>query len=467
MSGSAEEKILDSILDGYRREMAEDLCRLIRFPSVIKEKKAGAPFGEDIGKALEFILNLGGKWGFTTQNLEGYVGTIDYGNEEEQIGVLCHIDVVPPVKGGEHPPFGGIMEGEVIFGRGAIDNKGPMIACLYAMGAIKESGLPLKKRIRHIIGTDEETGFRCLEYFVQNYRQPQSGFVPDGYFPLTYGEKGIIHLNAGSPLPKQEGEFILSALNAGVACNVIPDKARAFIKCPNNKRQEIKARLEKYSAKSWLKTEEDGEHIIVSARGKSVHGSLPQEGINAISLLLGFIKDLPFNPELKALLNKIYTLFCEEHYGKGLNIGLKDESGPLTLAPTLLNLEGDGLEIGVDIRFPISFSLKQMEEKINASLKKAGLELRKWQAKPAFSVKRDSPLVKKLLKQYQRHTGDNSPPIAIGGGTYARVMKNFVAFGPILPGQILTAHQAEEYITLEHLLLLSKIYAGALYNLAK
>lgn len=464
---SEADKRLGKILKGYKKEMTEDLCRLLRYPSVIQEPKPGAPFGADIAAALGFMLGLAQNWGFETQNLEGYVGIADYGSQEEQVGILCHIDVVPAGKGWLQEPFGGDLKRGMIFGRGAIDNKGPMIACFYAMRALKDSGLPLKKRLRHIIGTDEESGFRCMEYFVKHHQPPAYGFVPDANFPVIYGEKGIIHFCMAGALPQEKGSLELKELQGGVASNVIPDEAEALLACNPQKQEEILELLAQSPGQGYLEGEITPAGLRLKALGRCCHASLPYQGINAISILLGFLKELPFAPGLKALLEKFSALACEDSQGQGLNIELEDESGPTTLAPTMIQLTPGRLEMEIDIRYPITYHNEEMQERISKTVTAAGLEISQWQAKNPHYVDPASPLVTTLLAQYRKYTKDAAPPIAIGGGTYARAMKNFVAFGPILPGQPQLSHEADEYIRVDHLLLLSKIYASALYYLAK
>lgn len=466
MISSPEEKIIE-ILQSLAPQMNDDLQKLLTYPTVRQEPELGAPFGGNIALALNFILDLAEKWGFKTQNLQGYVGIADYGNCPEQVGILCHLDVVPEGKGWTHKPFGGEIAKGLMFGRGAIDNKGPMIACFYAMRALKESKLPLKKSIRHIIGTNEESGFACMNYFVENYPLPQTGFVPDGQFPLIYAEKGIIHFRIGAPL-KPTGDIQIVKMAGGAASNVIPDEAWAQLICSQENRLLAQDILKTYEGRKYLKLYPSDDGFRLEAEGKCAHGSLPFVGINAISILLGFLKRLPFAGPFQKDLLKLHDLICRDSEGIGLSVNLKDESGTLTLAPTLLSWDGEkGIEVESDIRYPISYTPDIMKEKIIHGLSRSNYTIRSWEAKAPHFMDPNDPLVLTLLAQYQKFTGDDSPPIAIGGGTYARTMKNFVAFGPVLPGQMQVAHQADEYISLDHLLLLAKIYATALYNLAK
>jgi succinyl-diaminopimelate desuccinylase len=463
-----EEKITASLI-AMSANMNEDLQKLIQYPSVIGKAAVDAPFGKDIATALNYILAKAESWGFKTKNLQGYAAVADLGDFPEQIGAISHIDVVPAGEGWRHNPFGGAIENGRLFGRGAIDDKGPLIACFYAMRAIKESKAPLSKTIRHIIGTDEESGFRCMDYYLRHEAPPLMGFVPDGEFPLIYAEKGIIHFSA-VPLkaPPGGGEVEILEMAGGTASNVIPCAAYAHLKCSPDICAQAENILADYPSREYLSIypEESGMHL--NAKGLSAHGSLPFAGINAISVLIGFIKRLPFNAALRRDLLALNDLFCREWEGIGLGINLKDESGALTLAPTILRWDGQkGIEIEADIRFPVSYSAEIIKEKITRRLDRNGFSIASWKAMKPHQVDKNHPLILTLLEQYRKFSGDNSPPVSMGGGTYARAFENFVAFGPLMPGQESTAHQADEYIDLKWLLTLAKIYAHSLYHLAK
>lgn len=173
------------------------------------------------------MLNEGEKEGFVTKNIDNMAGHIEMGSGEELLGILCHVDVVPEGTGWTYPPFEGVVANDRIYGRGAIDDKGPTIAAWMAMKLVKESGIELSKRVRLIIGSDEESGFRCVTRYFEKEEMPDLGFAPDADFPIINAEKGIANL-IFSQTGSSETETI-QFFQAGKRTNMVPDEAFAYI----------------------------------------------------------------------------------------------------------------------------------------------------------------------------------------------------------------------------------------------
>jgi succinyl-diaminopimelate desuccinylase len=460
------EKILNQILDGYEQEMQADLCRLLTFDTTKAEPQKMAPFGQGIADALDFVLQKAAGWGFACQNLDGYVGLVDYGSGPQQAGVLSHLDTVPIGNGWTVDAFGGrIIDGK-IYGRGAVDNKGPLMACLYAARAIKESGLPCRFALRQILGTDEESGFGCMKYFLQKCQPPDFGFTPDADFPLIYGEKGIIHLELTADFIT-DGGIVVSAMKGGVGGNVIPDRAEAMLCCDEDDKRLIGQLFDQYRQKDDLILLEEDNGYKVVAKGKTAHGSIPCKGCNAIVLLLDFLRRLPLGGSAGSFISSCYKLLGQDFDGTALGAYAEDEYAKTSMAPTLLFLEGQKASVHIDFRFPITFNGQYFCDKILKTAVKHQMKISCWKCKEPLFVPLDSPFLQKILAAYREMTGDMGEPLVIGGGTYARSFKNFVGYGPLFPGQEMLAHQADEYMTTEDLLLLSKIYSQTMYNLIK
>lgn len=459
---------LEAILDQYASAMTEDLCRLLRYPTILGEPAPLAPFGKDIAAGLSYVLELAASFGFTVQNEEGYVGLVQYGQTERQIGALCHVDVVPAGGHWLHAPFGGELENDIIYGRGAFDDKGPLIAVLYAMRALKEENVPLKNGLCLIVGTDEESGFRCMDYYKKHHQPPLCSIVPDADFPLVYAEKGIVHLQLSMPLGAEGASsgIQLQSLSGGIAANVIPESAEAFLACDQTEQAILEELLHKYEQRRRIKLTREADGLRLVASGRSAHGSLPEEGVNAISILLGFLRGLPLAQNAAEAARIFYMLCGEDTDGRGLRIACADEHGALTMAPTQVQLREGQIDLVLDIRFPVSKDLAWLKAHILEIAEPLGLRLTAWNGKEPHFIRPDSPLVQSLLAVYREESGDMRPPLAIGGGTYARAIPNAVAFGPVFPGQPRLEHQAEECISIAQLLRLSKIYAAALYALA-
>lgn len=80
--------------------------------------------------------------GFQTRDVDGHCGWCEYGEGEEMVAVLCHLDVVPAGDGWHYPPYDCTWAEGRIYGRGVIDDKGPAAAALYALKAVRDSGAP-------------------------------------------------------------------------------------------------------------------------------------------------------------------------------------------------------------------------------------------------------------------------------------------------------------------------------------
>ena len=418
----------------YLNEAVKSIAECIRFDSSQQKKAPGAPFGKGAAECLDHFLALAERLGFETQNYDGYAGEALFG-EGEEFAILCHLDVVPAGSGWEKDPFGGIVEGGKIWGRGAMDDKGPAICALYAMKALKDEGFLPKKKIKLIVGCNEEDGWACIEHYKAVAHMPETGFSPDADFPVIYAEKGILHVKLR--FPAEEVPFKL--LQGGTSANMVCDLCEAL---PN-------VRDEKRAAALGLVFE--GEKLV--SRGKSAHGSTPEKGRNAMLPLLKYFE------ENEAVRRIIECLFDDVY-------GLKkfsDETGPLTLSPDIIQSGKGEIAVVCDIRYPATMSADGVHEKLHAF----GVPYETVHHQEPLLVEKDDPLVQTLLRVYEKCTGEKAQPVAIGGGTYARALRHGVAFGPEMEGDEAVIHQPNEYITVERVKLLLEIYREAIRELTK
>ncbi len=461
-----------NLIENYKEEIVKSTQEIIRIKSVEEESKPNMPFGEGPYKALEYALDLSNELEFETKNMDGYAGYAEFGKGNETVGVLVHLDVVPEGEGWTYPPYGGEIHDDNIFGRGTMDDKGPAIAILYAMKALKESGVTLNRKIRIIFGTNEETGWGCMDYYFKHEKPPTMAFTPDADFPVIYGEKGILVFNLEQKLNTNNcGGIRLIELKGGNAPNMVPDNAEAILEVDDI--NKLEDRFKTYKAeKDHPVTIDIKDNIIkVMAKGVSAHGSTPEKGENAISNLmdaLGYL--LEGKCDLCDFINTYNERIGFKHYGECIGCGYEDDiSGKLNFNPGMIKLDGDKIILTINVRYPIKSSAKEVYDGIRKNPKGTKVELveGKGDTKPLY-VPKDNFLVQKLMEVYKAQTGDvEREPITIGGGTYARAMENAVAFGPMFPGQPDVAHQKDEYISIEHLMKITKIYAHALYELAK
>ena len=279
----------DQALKQNKDSMIKSLQELIKIKSVREPAKGDMPFGEGIQKSLEYILALGEKMGFKTKNIDNYAGYIEFGEGKEMIGVLCHLDVVPEGDNWTFNPYGGEISEGKLYGRGTLDNKGPAIASLYAMKTLKDSGFIPKKRIRLILGTNEESGSACIKHYLSKEEKPSVAFSPDADFPVIHGEMGIIVFDLERTFEDADpdGGIEILSLKGGNTPNMVPDYAEAKLL----ETKPIKEIVEAYNAtrNAHIDYTKEGEYTILKSHGISAHGSTPEKGVNAISQLVGLL----------------------------------------------------------------------------------------------------------------------------------------------------------------------------------
>jgi len=411
-----------------REEIIETTQKLIQINTVETQAQPNAPFGQGNREALNYVLDLGKQWGFTTKDLDGYAGYLEFGEGDDVVVVIPHLDVVPEGTDWDYPPFGGEIHNGNIYGRGASDNKGPGVASLYAFKLVRDSGLPIKKRVRLVFGTDEESGFECVKHYIKVEGLPTTGFTPDGAFPVINAEKGIISGNFVLQIP--EGVTALT-FTGGTARNVVPASAKATV-----------------------------AGTTYEATGVAAHASTPEAGENAIIKLAKELQQIASHPVLDFL--KIASS------PETLGIAMEDEiSGHLTYNLGLINVDKKVATLTINIRYPVTKNGIEIIQQLKNIAKAHGATFEDETNSLPHYISEDSPLVQTLLGAYTAVTGLTGKPLAMGGGTYARALGNFVAFGGRFPGAPKNAHQKNEFISIDTLLKDTEIYATGIYELAK
>ncbi len=451
----------------YKDEVVKHIQGSVQIKSVMEPAKEGMPFGEGPAKALNYFVELGKELGFDVVNYDNYAMTIEFGEGEEVLGVLGHVDVVPEGEGWDYPPYSGEIVDGRIYGRGTLDDKGPSVICLYAMKAIMDSGVKLNKKVRMILGANEESGSKCMDYYFKTLKMPQPtlAFTPDSSFPVTFAEKGIVRFKFKNSYPTLKDVTILG----GNAFNSVPERCELNI--PVSYLEGVEKALETYNCDKEYKVtceEKEGKYII-NSYGKSAHASKPSKGYNSVSALFEFLKLVDVkNEELKSLVEFFNTYIKMELDGESLGINFEDEeSGKLTLNIGKTTLEDGVLEICIDIRCPVLVENSKVIENVKERAGKH-MEVEVAGNTAPLYVAKDSFLVSTLMNIYKDITGDkDSEPVAIGGGTYARSVTNGVAFGALLSSQVDNMHQKNEYLEIDKIDTLLKIYVEAIYQLAK
>ncbi len=462
---------LHTWIESHEDEIVKALQGVLRIPSVEAPAAGpGAPFGQPVREALEYTLALCDRLGFKTKNVDGYAGHAEMGEGEEMIAALGHLDVVPEGDRWEHEPYGAALEDGYLYARGSADDKGPTYAALYAAKAIMECGLlPLKRRIRLIFGCNEESGFACVEHYfnVAKEERPVYAFTPDAGFPLIYAEKGIADLVFEKPLPTGEYALRITQAGGGRRPNMVPDYAEATLQ---GTPEAVAAAVETLD-KFWdnnVTFEKSASGIVVRAVGKSAHGARPTLGDNAVARLARALATLDL-PEKKVWLEWVDEMV--ETTGASLGVAHTDDvAGPLTSNLGILETTADNkIRVTFNIRYPVTWTLEELLEANRAVREKTGWTIAHTRNQPPLYVPLDQEPVSTLLRVYQEETGDmESKPRTMGGGTYARSTPNAVAYGAGFPNSSDgPAHEPDERIAVVTVLNAAKIYAHALYELAK
>ncbi len=434
------EQQLTDMVNSLTEEYFAALRKLLRIPSVKGPAAARAPFGEGPREALDMAMTIAGELGFQTKMVNDAVGVAQLGESADYVGVIGHLDVVPAGDGWSYPPFDLTIEDGKAYGRGVLDNKGPALACLFALYAIKQLNLPLTKTVRILFGSDEESGSADIPLYLAAEPAPVYGFTPDCKYPAVYGERGMLRLCLETDICAGSG---IAELTGNHHSSMVPDFSRLVFA--------------------------DGYEI--SAAGKRSPSNAPELGVNSIiqlaqALLADTSGRLP--EDVRCYADWLVKSLANQHDGAGLGIDFEDrESGKLQLTPFDWSVTADNtLQLGLTIRYPVTVTEEQILSRLSANLPPHS-RIRVVRSLPAVMFPQSHPMLKVMQDVYERCTGMDGTPVTTTGATYARSMPNIVAFGPSFPGQKGIAHNSDEYMLVADLLKNMQIYALTIYELAK
>lgn len=453
----------------YQDDFLEDLKELLRIDSVRNDDEATDefPVGPGPAKALHKVLEIGKRDGFETKQLENWAGHIEYGDGDEILGVLGHVDVVPVGSGWNTDPFDPVIKDGKLYARGSSDDKGPTMAAYYALKIIKDLDLPVNKKIRVIIGTDEESEWQGLAHYLENEKMPDLGFSPDGNFPIINGEKGNYEIDIETKA-SNEGDLTLVLFEAGLRSNMVPQDATAKIATedPEALRDAFDAFISDQPVEG--NAEIDSQTVTLNIVGKAAHGSKPQIGVNAATYLAVFLNTLDLGGDAKTFTNLVETYLHDDPYGEKLGVAQEDDvMGNLTSNPGVFRFEdGDKGLITVNMRYAVGDN-DMLTSQVTNTLTGEDIKIHVKKGKVPHYVPGDDPLVQTLLDVYARQTGFEAHEQVIGGGTYGRLLDRGVAFGALFPDSTDTMHQANEFMTIDDLMNAMAIYAEAIYELVK
>lgn len=438
-----------------KENVLRDIGRLVAIDSVMGEEKPGMPFGEGPAQALKLGLEIAGELGLEAHNCEDRMGYAQVGQGTDYLATITHLDVVPSVGWAEDPFTLRRREGYII-GRGVMDDKGPSVLCLYALKYLKDSGMPLRYPVRALLGINEENHMADLDYYLANHKAPLFCFSPDANFPLCNGEKGIFHGKVVSWLPMKR----VKEIRGGVAANVIPDQAEAWVEA------------EKLSSTERVTAQREGDCWHLTAKGIGGHASAPEGTVNAIGVLVDYILEQGILSGAEE--DFFYGLQRLHSDPYGVNLGLDTEDmifTPLTIVGGVIGMEEGHVFQTVDCRYPTTSSGQDIVAQLTGNWGELAQVHVLSDDKP-FYMALDNPAVQVCVDTYNAVTGEQAQPYTIGGGTYARHFPNAVSFGPEHPerpapdfaGPI---HGVDEAANIDWLMEALQIYILALIELEK
>ena len=454
----------DEKIQDYKKDMLRDISSLVEIPSVrdLSKKDINAPFGENIRKAFDTFLEIANKLGFKCEDDDGYAVHAEIGEGDEYVGVLAHLDVVDvqDIEKWETDPFHMTIRDNKIYGRGVNDDKGPLIAALYAAKILNDMKVKWKRKVRIIAGGAEETTWECMEYYFKTYSQPVLGFSPDGNFPIVNGEKGILVMNLSFG-EKGEEEQELCIIESNNKINYVCDDIKVVFKT-----KEIE-KIISYSKNAKEILLGDNE-ITLIYKGKTSLSRNPQRGENAIFLFVRDFHEFDFKKEgIVNMINFIKECLLDDFYGEKIGLYKEDkEMGKTSICPmTVMWKNGKG-EISLDYRYNKSIEPLDIKDRINELSKKYNFNWVSEREKNLLYVPEDSELILALKAAYKRIMNEEADTITKGGASYARVLKNGVAFGATFEGEEPNPHMPNENMDISSLVKATEIYCEALYRLA-
>ncbi len=399
--------------------------------------------------ALEYMLNLARKMGFEARSLDGYCGVVDYGEGDELLMIMAHLDVVPGGPAWTSDPFTLTRRGGRLYGRGIQDDKGPAVSALYALSAVKQAGIPLKRRVRILYGCDEERGWACIDRYKKTEPDPTLAFTPDSSYPLINSEMGICH---STYTKKLAGSKV--RISCGSAPNVIPGEASAILPLPRNRSRQKTACSFRAAAANC------------APFGRGGHASHPENAKNALLALLDALKDQPLDADDLAVASSLSALLGFDQHGEALGLDATDRSGRLTLSPDMLEWNENEVSITLDCRHPFSVTLEKLLATLDEKFGQIDFTRTYQHVQPGHFIEPDCELVATLLSVYEDATGKKSKPFSIGGGTYARAFENAVAFGVEPEGELAQCHMPDESCSVESIRFDTRVMAEAIRRLA-
>lgn len=467
------DKNLDLSVTSYAAKLIDCVCKSIRIPSICARAVSGFPYGSAIAKAADHAMTEARNLGFCVGNLNGLVAWAEYGNGDETVAVMGHLDVVPPGDGWDFDPYSGIVEKGYILGRGSQDDKGPLFSSLFALRAVADLGVPLKRKVRIIFGLDEETGkMRDVEAYLKSEGAPLMSFTPDGEYPIVNTEKGAIKFKASKKFTKINNSGLrLLKIKGGKTLGSVPASAYAILAGDRSILLSVSKIFKKQaSLLSWeISCDILDETLKISVAGKAAHATLPSLGVNAAGRLLLLLSHANIPGE-----HGDYIAFLAEKIGvdtEGRQLAINavhPHAGNLTLNLAIIDGEQDSITVQVGVYVPANtIPFETVCSSIERAFGRIGATIDIISKIPPLFVSEDHILIQKLKAGYYNATGEEPKLISMCGSTYSKKMPNMVPFGATFNGEDDRAHGANERVLISNLLESTRIMAYAILEMAR
>lgn len=452
--------------EDHNNALLDDLSGLIAIPSTrdMRTKNDGAPFGAAIRHAFDYLIEFANREGLSFRDHQGYALDISFGSGEEEIAILHHVDVVEAgnIQKWKTPPFKMHQQGDLLFGRGVTDNKGPLMASLYILKWFKDCAIPINKTIRVIIGGAEETTWECVEHYFKNNPQPDYGFSPDGDFPIVNGEKGILYASLEKKFDANNEQGYCQIISIQSERDRTSTCHHLVIEFAGEQAASVANRFA-----SVAKITQTQERYRVELSTPWEKSRNPQKVNNCINILVHQLQYVDvLDPNSKNLVQLLNAWFVDSNDGAKLGLAHQDdEMGITTSCVSSLNMDQHSYYLDFDFRFPKGLTIDRTRAQLHTLSQQYGVSFVEQQYLPLSYLSPENRLIKVMEKAYFDVTQTNAECFSKGAASYARALKNGVAFGPTFPGDKTFVHEPNEQLSLKSLHKSIKIYVKVLISL--
>ncbi|BAP85368.1 dipeptidase PepV [Paucilactobacillus hokkaidonensis JCM 18461] len=452
-----------------KEDYVNDLIALMKIPSVRDDSQATDefPLGPKPAQALTIFLEMAQQDGFKTKNIDNVVGYAEWGEGDETLAILAHLDVMPAGNGWDTDPFNPVIKNGNIYGRGASDDKGPGMAAYYALKTLKDMDVKFNKKVRFIVGTDEESDWTGMKRYFEVEPAPTLGFSPDAEFPLINGEKGNVSMKLGFA-GENKGSVSVRSFHSGLRPNMVPREAEAVIETddPN----QMKVAFTEFLAQKPITGEavDTPDGVKLSVVGKAAHGMEPLKGENAGTYLANFLTQYDIQGDAGSFINLLGHYMHQDSRMHNFDLAFSDDvMGDLTMNVGMMDFDDQvGGQVDMNFRYPKGITPDDIQAKLNTVVTPLAVTITQGSFMVPHYVDTSDPLVTTLMGAYRDQTGDlDAQPEVVGGGTYGRMMERGVAFGALFAHTQDTMHQANEFQPIDDLLMAMAIYMQSINDL--